>query len=140
MACGCAVVTGRSWPSLLCYILAMGLLMPGPVVIIVYLIMEYNSLNPMMKHHRLHDYSTWGPHMHACRLHHQFWPPQSTTTISAGRCTSEHHHLHVRTASLITIMTTALMHALPPQHVSAATRTHARDLVSVRNSSARIGF
>jgi hypothetical protein len=54
-----------------------------------------------------HDSSTWGPHMHARRIHHRLRPPQSTFTISSGHHTLEHRRPHVRTASLITIATVA---------------------------------
>jgi hypothetical protein len=93
---------------------------------------KYNLLDLIMEHPCPTDYSMWGPHMHARRLHHRIRPPQSTSTISSGHRTLEHRHPPACTASLITaIETVAWTHALPPQHACVVTRTHARGLVSV---------
>jgi hypothetical protein len=72
-----------------------------------FLINKYNSLDLMMEHHRSRDCSTWGPHMHTRRLYHRFRPPQSTSTISFGHRTPEHHSPHACTASPITIAAAA---------------------------------
>jgi hypothetical protein len=47
-----------------------------------------------MEHHSPHESSTWGPHMHARRLHHRLWPSQSTSTVSSDHSTSEHPRAH----------------------------------------------
>jgi hypothetical protein len=92
---------------------------------------KYNSLDLMTEHRRPHGCSTWGPYMHARRLHHRLWSLYSTSTISFDHRTPEHRHPHARTASPITIVIAAWTRALPLQHASAATRTRTRGLVSV---------
>jgi hypothetical protein len=76
----------------------------------------------MTEHHRSHECLMWGPHMHACCLHHRLWPPQSTSTISSSNRSLEHRHMHACTASPTTIADVARTRALPPQPPLATTR------------------